>query len=561
MSINVAFWYDTGYTDGCIEVPPIDATLSNPDLQFNVLNPSKDRYFSEFRIQGAYIDLYNVSYLRAIYDLNNASSNLTLYGWVDSVDIQSDTDGCPITIIKWHIDNWRTFASRANFGSGMVRRRRVSGDMPPQDYPHRFIHVEDYQELQVDTGLWYVYILYTTLEDNNISSFRWGFYPVNLERPNVPYSETIYIRSYNEDDVYTAPGLTQTLRGELDELLGLAPEQIIYAGIAPMPPMGSNVEGSGTREDPYYFGLFSVESPGENASCRVFTIGFSAFRKYRLESFDSIMSDDTTKYIVTGFNGEPLIELPWGIEVDTAYLRLLPSSTGITLMIALYKDETSGLYYEYPPELETNMLGCIAYIQCPTIDINTNAWSSYVYNGTREINSMQLELNAQANLISGLSNAFGSGLTGGLMGASTGLGAGAIGIGAGMGAVVGVTGAAINYLYESQVYNDKMMDIYDYEAAHQQSTILLQGSGISVMNNEVYNPSIVKYTYDDYSLEQRANDLEIYGCHVSEPRTSCQSLVNAGGPLQIDNLVVTGDIPVNAKQYIKQRLANGVRIV
>lgn len=561
MIANVAFWYDVGYTDGCIEVPPLNASIGTPDITFENLNPSKGNYFSEFRVPGNYLDLYNVSYLRAIYDMNNASDDLTLYGWVDSVDIQSDTDGYPVTIVKWHIDYWRTFASRADFGSGMIKRRPVSGEIPPQDYPHRFIRVENYRQLQVDTGLWYVYILYTNLTDNNVSEFRWGFYPVNFERPNMPYVEDIYIRSYNEDTAYLAPGLTQTLNGQLDELLGLTPEQIIYAGIAPMPPMGSDIRGSGTYEDPYNFGLFSVIAPNEDASCRVFSCGFLAFRKYRLASFDAIMSDDTTKYIITGFNGETILELPWGIEVDTAYLRLLPSSTGITLMIALYKDETSGLQYEYPPELETNALGCIAYIQCPTIDINTNAWSSYVYNGTREINSMQLELNAQANLVSGLTNAIGSGLTGGLMGASTGMGAGAIGMGAGMGAVIGIAGSLANYAYESAVYNDRMMDIYDYQASHQQSTILLHGSGVSVMNNEVYNPSIVEYTYDDYSLTQRANDLELYGCHVSEPMESCQSLIDAGGPLQIDNLVVRGDIPVKAKQYIKQRLANGVRIV
>jgi hypothetical protein len=40
----------------------------------------------------------------------------------------------------------------------------------------------------------------------------------------------------------------------------------------------------------------------------------------------------------------------------------------------------------------------------------------------------------------------------------------------------------------------------------------------------------------------------------------CNSLVKAGGPLQIANLIVMGDIPVQAKNYIANKFADGVRI-
>lgn len=66
---------------------------------------------------------------------------------------------------------------------------------------------------------------------------------------------------------------------------------------------------------------------------------------------------------------------------------------------------------------------------------------------------------------------------------------------------------------------------------------------------------------DAYSQDQRAVDIELYGAHVTEPRTSCQSLVYAGGPLQITNMTVGGDIPVEAKEYIRTMFANGVRLV
>lgn len=550
MSINVAFWYDTGYTDGCIEVPLINATLSNPDLQFNVLNPSKDRYFSEFRIQGAYIDLYNVSYLRAIYDLNNASSNLTLYGWVDSVDIQSDTDGCPITIVRWHIDNWRTFASRANFGSGMVRRRPVNGDMPPQDYPYRMIIPTDYETIcnVYDSNIWYVVLCYQdTDEDNNITTQYFACFPVSVSS----VGSSFYIRGYADSNTYEAPSLRDVCEGRIDERLGIVPEAISYIGISPIPP--TIVAGSGTQSDPYTLQDWWISS--FDNGYQTWLGGYDRFTRQGPYYISNRQTTDIVTYVVTDIEGQTILSLPWGYNVNGYYVRLIPTATSLELALYFASDETAS------DIVSTGTAGLTAMVNLPSFDLNTNAWSSYVYNGSRQVMADQLALNTQANLVSGVSNAFGAGLTGGLMGASTGLGAGAIGIGAGMGAVVGVAGAALNYAYESVVYNDRMMDINDYEAAHQQSNILLTGSGGSFFNNGVRYPAIAELTKDDYSLQQRANDLEIYGCHVSEPRTSCQSLVNAGGPLQIDNLVVTGDIPVNAKQYIKQRLANGVRIV
>lgn len=53
----------------------------------------------------------------------------------------------------------------------------------------------------------------------------------------------------------------------------------------------------------------------------------------------------------------------------------------------------------------------------------------------------------------------------------------------------------------------------------------------------------------------------MYGAHVTEPMSSCQSLINTGGPLQIVNMTVGGSIPVEAKEYMKTMFANGVRLV
>jgi len=67
---------------------------------------------------------------------------------------------------------------------------------------------------------------------------------------------------------------------------------------------------------------------------------------------------------------------------------------------------------------------------------------------------------------------------------------------------------------------------------------------------------------DTYSLKRFDEDVTLNGLKVSEPTASCDSLIrNASGPLAIENLVVRGNIPVEAKRFIKQKLNDGVRLI
>lgn len=547
MIANVAFWYDVGYTDGCIEVPPLNASIGTPDITFENLNPSKGNYFSEFRVPGNYLDLYNVSYLRAIYDMNNASDDLTLYGWVDSVDIQSDTDGYPVTIVKWHIDYWRTFASRADFGSGMIRRRPTNANIPPQDYPHRFIRFS--QEDGLFDNIYWVYVTYneiTEFEDESATILSYAFFPVDINEPGKQI-----IGRLSGNNPFEFPPLNFSNTGMLDEIMDIDPTAITFVGIAPIPPVGMN--GSGTEDDPYMPHANILRTHlSDDGNYGIFEYDPEIVEYTDFTEIDPILTTDTEQYSLLTFGGNISLNFPWGIEVDRFRCKIFPTTTSLTLKIYFSNSDTR--------TVKSICEGTTAIIDCPSLDTNENAWSSYVYSGAREVAVRQLELNTQANLVSGLTNSISSGITGGLMGLSTGMGTGAIGIGAGMGAGAGIAGSLINYAYESAIYNDAMMDINDYAASHQTPQLMLSGTGCTFITDETVF-AIVKTVWDDYSIQQRDNDIEMYGCHVSEPMESCQSLIDAGGPLQIDNLVVRGDIPVKAKQYIKQRLANGVRIV
>ena len=128
-------------------------------------------------------------------------------------------------------------------------------------------------------------------------------------------------------------------------------------------------------------------------------------------------------------------------------------------------------------------------------------------------------------------------------------------------AIGGTMSTEMTYNYQKNTYNDQIQRITDYATSNQASVQLITGSGTDFCVSPYKGMTLIKMDNDDYSVSQRANDLSIYGCTVSEPKTSCQSLIQAGGPLQIDNLIVTGAIPSHAKAYLRDRFAKGVRII
>ena len=126
--------------------------------------------------------------------------------------------------------------------------------------------------------------------------------------------------------------------------------------------------------------------------------------------------------------------------------------------------------------------------------------------------------------------------------------------------ISGTIGASTEYAVTTK-YNDVFQEINDYRISRQSNGLIMSGTGFDSVRFGNRQIMLVKLVNDEYSTEQRTNDISLYGVHVSEPRDSCQSLIDAGGPVQIDNAVVTGSIPVEAKQYIRQRLAQGVRMI
>ena len=73
-------------------------------------------------------------------------------------------------------------------------------------------------------------------------------------------------------------------------------------------------------------------------------------------------------------------------------------------------------------------------------------------------------------------------------------------------------------------------------------------------------PCIVKMEPDDVSKAQYASMITYNGYPVEE-FDNVSTYIAAGGPLQITDLNITGNLPPMGKSVIKIMLENGVRIV
>ena len=127
-----------------------------------------------------------------------------------------------------------------------------------------------------------------------------------------------------------------------------------------------------------------------------------------------------------------------------------------------------------------------------------------------------------------------------------------------LGATAGVAGSLVDYA-TAGTFNDRLQGASDLLQAKQIDSIITPGGGCDwLYYGRPYQVRAI--VPDDYSLERFENDVALNGLNVSEPLADCSALIHGTGPLTIENLVVLGNIPATAKQFIKQKLNDGVRL-
>lgn len=567
---KVEIWRDCGFTEGTLEVPSKTSSLSNPDYTFTNLQISRETLFSQFKVKKAYEDLYDCSYLRMTMDMNNGD-DVVLYGWIDRTSCGSDTANNPMTIIDWHTDYWRTFLPKASFGAGVVTKRPSGGTTPPQTYSNmtQLVTGTDQDLTNVD-GNQYVYWAYCNLtvgdSTKTVTTLCW---PVNVNAPNFHYQIM-----YGTSQIGSAPSFNQTMEGSFDEGFGIDPDAIYGCWLSPVPPAQPTFTTS-SLSTYVTMSPWNYYNGTTYKAFKPFTSDSVSIQNYYPERTRSISANttDTSMFMVTDFDGEPIFQFPWGVNVTQCTYRTVNADTSMYLACRFSTSSSDTL------DAGANSLTC--NIPLKSIPMSSNAKSSYVYSGQQEYDRESMSIARDQALVSGITSSL-TGTTNNVVMSSLGNSktqtsfnmpnstastsstlakTGGLSMGAAGAITMGASlaGSAIDY-FATGYFNDRTMDAtMDYKSK-QTSTLTLPGSGSDwILNGR--RPKVVMTKWDDYSIAQRDNDIALYGLTVREPMTSCQSLINAGGPLRIQNLNVTGQMPVGAKQFFRDRFANGVRII
>lgn len=522
-------WKDTGFTEGSVEVPKKDSTLPSPTFTFSDLNVSKDRMFSEIKLKADYLDLMDCSYVEAAVLMNNGSQ-FSVFGWIDDVSCVSDTEGSPVTSISWHVDHWRTYLYRAVFKDGIVKNRPAEDQYPPQNPSYRFR--KPVPNLPGDAIIsspdtWYILLSYTRQNtEATVTTSGYAYLPVSTLHPDTEY----------ESSGIKCPSLDSFAVGDWDEKLGLDPAAVKGVFLSPIKP--GEAGWSLTKfKDPY--GAFVSKTP------------IDSFTQYTASI--TAKSTDIRSYVVTGFDGETIGTLPWGLEVTEFKYRVVMESTSAYIQI-----RCNGI--------DSHLLGTCFTVPLPALEITENSWSSYVYSGARQSDMNQRVANTDRNFISGLASTANQAIQGAASGALLGAIGGPVGMlgGAALGGITSGLGSGISTVSEKMIsskYNDVFQGIDDFSHAQQTDGLLMAGTGFDCLRFGRKGIYLASYEIDNYSDIQLAQRLNLYGARVDEPTPNCTTLINAGGPLRIENLTVTGSIPVQAKQYIKERFRQGVRMI
>ena len=529
------------------------------------VNCSVGRVFTKMKVPVSWASVMNVNYLIADMIINNPSGSvLHIKGWIDSIDMVSDSEDYPQVEIRWHFDYFEMFKSSATLGYGHVKRRPFKDldSTPIQDYQYRFMKLPDdfkttatdlcprYQSYYdsdhtIETEIWWVIFSF----NENVGGhtyIRYGVIPTGIytDAWGRVWGYQVQIKSGGSS--YAAPSLQAVLDGELDEYLGINPSAMNGVWLSPYFVPTSWITGTGRTGDPLI-----ISAPSPYSSPTIVNPGgqwgyykFSSSNAYSQQwtiSLTPSKSTEDKRYIVTDLDGMKALELPYGYSFSSAHLTLTVEPTDAYILVS-FEDEIYG-----------RNEGMVGTISLPGLPVNDNAWSAYIYSGQREYDREARTI--QSNASAWKTSASGGG-TGAMMGAF-----GAPGLA--LGVAGGVSGGLINYGVEMLYQNDEEQRILDRLKANQTPGLLMSGG---CWNSARYCLGILLTTLemDDYSKQQIINTRDNFGVSVDEILLSCDILVKndlPNGYYRIMNLIISGALPKEAKDYIKNKFASGVKLL
>lgn len=536
---KLKMWKDPGYTRQCVEVPPLGSKkLPIPDyVSTEDLRPRKGALLNAVELPLSYIAVHDMSYLyMEVKDGQETPNTMSIFGWILSVEETASSNEA--VVIRWTPDYWRTYSASATFGKGTVTRcANASYKRPFLTEPRKWVRKSEISNIMNRNQSLNFIMMVSESDSNGVTGF--SYYYGDVDGP---------VDSVNHTRTFTT---SEMFSGRIDELIHdpnndpILPTSIIGAWIIPTPNINllfTDFQTLTTTTGLPSYTITYYRSRNLNQNAVTTNLAITGLAGYG--------SDDMKRCVSVDPYGHVTSMLPWGYSFSTGNvdLTLDISAEGVTIY---YCDHAVGL----EKAMEE---GCYLMFTGLPIPINSNAWSEYAYSYQRSYDKRMAEIQRNQRAVSGISSVGTSMVGGAIAGATKGNAGGAIG-GAVAGGALSLIGSIADYV-SSPYFNDEIQRETDKLVSNQTSNVLIGGGGIAWKNLASYW-KIIQLEADSVSLAEYTAKVTNDGYTVEIPVGTPTAFMTAGGPLQIQELMVTGSIPPEAKTYIKTILSNGVRIV
>lgn len=566
---KLKMWEDPGYTRRCVEVPPVGSKkLPAPDYTLplgETLRPDRGSTLTSLKLPLSYTQLFSMSYL--YIEASDGIGTVKLFGWVDSIEMIASSESN--IKVSWSVDWWRSFSNDITFGAGTVTRCTTEGYKRPYAITPRYKLIDTVTELTPFTAgdhtVWVIAIGAQSSPGNN-SQLKYYYSPIGT-----------FFKTSPTGTAYTGVTEPEIMKVLLDIMNNQSPRVSIMAVyLSTMSPVPMNYDSNTytwTVDQLYTGGIISVltDAGGYNACMQFDPWTTSNYQTITLtNSLSGLSSDDNTDYIVTDFNGNIMATLPYGIGFKSAMVRL---SLGVnsSYLDVNFTNYASG-YSDYSTTDGASktflnaLTGFRVSIPLPRLTLTEDQYSEYIVSGQRDFDMENMRIQREQTAVKGLTGIGTSAVGGAITGAMVGSAPGAV-IGGVAGSAGSLIGTGINYLMD-EVYSDRLQNARDKLYANQRNGVILSGDNNDFLLTVVAmdaksGPALVKMVSDATSALEYEHDIELngYECNYNTSDTTTFLTSPVGGPLQIINLVLTGDAPPQAKQAIKIMLENGIRIV
>ena len=579
---KLKMWKDPGYTRNCADVPPLGSKkLPAADYSSDAtLRPRKNSTLTALELPLSYTQMFEMSYL--YIEASDGNGSLTLFGWVTSVEQIASSEAA--VRITWDVDWWRSFSGEAQLDTGVIVKCPDSAHKRPYRTQPRYWRTTHQYPItggKVPSGmslhhLWvYVFVVWNKISNNDVTDI--------VTQSRILYAP-IYSQMKSDSSATAVAGMSidKLFGGELDEWVNQyasdsnASAKIIGAWLAPFAPENFSFDRQTqiwTGDGSGYTILGSTTITTTPHMC-LSTYSSTLDTRWTYTNIAG-QCDELNRIAVTDFEGNILGYSPYGLTVTGfkgvldigpnggyVYLRFRFAGEGD---LPLTIPEEDNPYGPSAGDEETKKhlapsLGCGFAIPLPSVPVNENQWSDYMYAGQRDFDITNARIANEKQAISGLESAASSAIGGGVTGASAGPAGAAAGM-IGGGALSGVM-TGVNYLL-GENFNKQLQDATDKLYANQKNGIVLGGGSKSkLLFANCYFPMLILQEPDPISKAEYLSDIAVNGYDTDISVVNVSTFIEGTeGAYRIINLTVGGQIPPQAKQYIKDKLDAGVRII